>query len=177
MDEKALKELRLASRLIICPHPETSDMTAKYLDSKACQEVASEFVRQSAEVEALYKNSTFESYLQSGMAALKTVFCSDEKLDSNLNQNCNNMCPCCNVWINEAGSKVPNTPRLNSFLRCRISGKEMNEYNLPVVLPNNQVYSYDALKKLSDRNNGIITCPVTGQKYTLGETSKIYLTS
>ena len=75
MDEAALKELRLASRLLICPHPEDSDTSAKYLDGKACDTVAAEFVKQSAEVEALYKNSTFESYLQSGMAALKTVFC------------------------------------------------------------------------------------------------------
>ena len=42
----------------------------------------------------------------------------------------------------------------------------MNEDNPPVVLPNNQVFSHESIKKLADRNNGIITCPVTGQKFT-----------
>ena len=72
---------------------------------------------------------------------------------------------------------VPYSPKINSFLRCRISGKEMNEDNLPVVLPNNQVYSYQALKNYADRNNGIICCPMTGQKFMINEISKIYLTS
>jgi len=168
--------LRNASRLLILPNPEDNTISKEFLNKEACLSFAKEFIIQSAEVESFNKNSDFESYLQSGIASLKTVFCSDMKFEIDGKQH-NNLCPCCNNWIHECGKKVPSTPKHNSFLICRISGKQMNEDNPPVVLPNNHVYSNESIRKLVDRNNGIITCPITGQKFTNKEVNKIYLTS
>lgn len=121
LEESALKDLRNASRLLILPNPKDSSISKDYLEKEACLDIAKEFIIQSAEVEAFAKNSNFESYIQSGIAALKTVFCSDQRHES-INKRHNNLCPCCNSWIKELGKKVPSTPKLNSFLICRISG-------------------------------------------------------
>ena len=169
VEDESVESLRKSCRLLITgTNNEVCNGVDKVDDTI---ELAKEFRSQCWEVEALNKVSTFESYIQSGIAALKTIFC--------YNKSCKpqSICPCCNIWINETGSKVPFTPTINSFLRCRISGKEMNEDNPPIVLPNNQVYSHQAVKNCADRNNGIILCPITGQKYNLNDIAKIFLTS
>lgn len=42
---------------------------------------------------------------------------------------------------------------------CRITGYLIDEKNYPMSLPNGQIYGYLGIKKLSDENNGIFTCP------------------
>lgn len=41
----------------------------------------------------------------------------------------------------------------------------MNEHNPPMVLPNGQVYSLEALQEQSDRNNGKVYDPVNKAEF------------
>lgn len=62
-----------------------------------------------------------------------------------------------------------------SWLICRISKEVMDQDNLPLALPNGQVYSTKALTKMALMNNGTVTCLQTGRKYHLQECRKVFV--
>lgn len=50
----------------------------------------------------------------------------------------------------------------------------MNEYNLPMMLPNGQVYGQQAIDKMT-KENGTITCPRTNQTFANAKVEKVFI--
>lgn len=71
--------------------------------------------------------------LYAGLAALKLPACHDP--------NGNTDCPTCDPNIKELAKEVPYSHHANSTIVCRLSGKIMDEDNMPMVFPNGYVYS------------------------------------
>ena len=51
----------------------------------------------------------------------------------------------------------------------------MDENNYPMALPNGQIYSSNALKKMADDNSGRINCVKTGETFLISEAKKVYI--
>lgn len=83
----------------------------------------------------LASQSVFTVALQAGLSALKTPQCySANKEGRNPN------CPVCNKALNELAAPLPFAHCSQSRLVCSISGKPLNEYNQPMMMPNGYVY-------------------------------------
>ncbi|KAF9162006.1 GID complex subunit containing RING finger motif [Actinomortierella ambigua] len=107
--------------------------------------------------------------LQAGLSALKTPMC---YIDEHRNVNC----PVCDgETLGALATDLPLSHHLNSTIVCRISGQIMNEDNLPMVLPNGYVYSYNALMEMASMNNGKATCPRTGAVYDISQIKKVFI--
>jgi len=57
-------------------------------------------------------------------------------------------CPCCNSILGRIATRLPLAKLASSALICRLSGDIMNEDNPPMMLPDGQVFSLQALQKL-----------------------------
>ena len=56
-----------------------------------------------------------------------------------------------------------------------MSGKPLNEHNVPMMLPNGYVYGEQALNKMARENDGNIVCPRTKEVFTLSAALKVYV--
>ncbi|KAI8388350.1 CTLH/CRA C-terminal to lish motif domain-containing protein [Radiomyces spectabilis] len=107
--------------------------------------------------------------LQAGLSALKTPQCYEH-------ENKNTNCPVCDAdTLGQLAEKLPLSHHVNSTIVCRISGKIMNEDNPPMLLPNGRVYSLEALEAMMATNNGIITCPRTGDTFKRNDLKKLFI--
>jgi macrophage erythroblast attacher len=118
---------------------------------------------------SLSATSPFETLMTAGLASLKTPKCysTDDK---------NPNCPICSSGLSAMAQTVPQPRHNHSVLVCRISGTIMDEHNPPLVLPNGQVYSTQALQAMASRNNGKIRDPFTGDQFDLEHTKKLFIT-
>ena len=82
--------------------------------------------------------SSFITILQAGLSSMKTPVCY-RKVTSIKNQNC----PVCHPSLNAIARPLPYAYCANSKLICAYSGQQMNENNVPMMLPNGYVYSYN----------------------------------
>lgn len=71
--------------------------------------------------------------VQTGLSALKTPQCYST---NSKNPNC----PVCQPNINEMAENLPFSHCAQSRLMCRVTKKPLNEYNLPMMLPNGQIF-------------------------------------
>lgn len=58
---------------------------------------------------------------------------------------------------------LPRAKHSHSHLICAISHVPMDEHNPPLVMKNGHVYGQAALRAQADRDDGVVTCPVTGK--------------
>ncbi|OMJ27651.1 Macrophage erythroblast attacher [Smittium culicis] len=109
--------------------------------------------------------------LQAGISCLKTRSCSFDKCSDESNKNC----PICSSKaLNTISKELPLSYHTNSSLVCRISGLKMDDNNPPMRLPNGYVYSYNALKEMSDKGEGLIQCPRSGDSFSINDCTKIF---
>ncbi|KAG2117297.1 CTLH/CRA C-terminal to lish motif domain-containing protein [Suillus discolor] len=106
--------------------------------------------------------------LYSGLASLKLPSCND-KSSHNID------CPVCDPSINTLAREVPFSHHANSTIVCRISGKIMDEDNMPMMFPNGQVYSREALEDMAAKHNGMVTCQVTDQECEFSALKKVFI--
>jgi len=140
-----------------------------YFEETRWDDLISIFRHDSFLVSGVTINTNLEISLKAGLSALKTDSCLDQKLHKP------ESCPVCNPSMKKLAMTVPSTHKVVSSLICRISGEVMDEHNPPVSLPNGQVYSEKALKKMADRDDGKIVCPTTKMEYTVSDLKKIYV--
>ncbi|XP_062179372.1 protein MAEA homolog isoform X1 [Phragmites australis] len=93
-------------------------------------------------------------YLQAGLTALKTPFCSEG--------NCPKEDPLSLDGFRKLADPLPFSKQHHSKLVCYITKELMDTENPPRVLPNGYVYSEKALQEMSKKNGGEIKCPRTG---------------
>ncbi|CDS03970.1 hypothetical protein LRAMOSA06925 [Lichtheimia ramosa] len=107
--------------------------------------------------------------LQAGLSALKTPQCYNH-------ESRNVHCPVCDAdTLGKLAESLPWSHHVNSTVVCRISGKIMNEDNPPLLLPNGRVYSYESLHDMAAKNDGLITCPRTGDVFQIEDTRKVFV--
>lgn len=57
---------------------------------------------------------------------------------------------------------------------CRVTGKPLNEYNQPMMLPNGQIYGEHAIAEMT-RENGVVVCPKTKQTFVNPKIEKVFV--
>lgn len=116
----------------------------------------------------LTRESTIEILVKAGLASLKTRKCGTEA-DRKPN------CPTCVEPYLSLARLLPRSRHENSVLVCSISGEIMDENNPPMAMPQGNVYSWKALKRISDENNGIVIDPRTQEKARFDELRKCFI--
>ncbi|KAH7907290.1 CTLH/CRA C-terminal to lish motif domain-containing protein [Hygrophoropsis aurantiaca] len=105
--------------------------------------------------------------LYSGLASLKLPSCYDSAKNVD--------CPVCDPCIKSLADEVPFSHHANSTIVCRLSGKIMDEDNMPMVFPNGNVYSREVLQEMAMKNNGKVTCPQTGDTCEFTALKKVFI--
>ena len=126
------------------------------------------FIKESCHINSLTNNPLLIKILSIGISILKTIFCSDSQF---FKENC----PTCSVSFQSLWKEVPFVHKTTTTLICRISGKVMDENNPPLVLPNGNIYSENALIQQATDNNGYVICPKTTTRYLLEKCKKVYI--
>ncbi|KAI6116331.1 CTLH/CRA C-terminal to lish motif domain-containing protein [Pisolithus sp. B1] len=105
--------------------------------------------------------------LYAGLAALKLPACYDHSPNVN--------CPVCDPNIRVLASEVPYSHHANSTIVCRLSGKIMDEDNMPMAFPNGYVYSREALEEMAAKNDGKVTCPQSNLTCDFSTLKKVFI--
>lgn len=161
-------DIQRAMALLAFP-PDTRCAPYKALYDKArWADLRAQFRRDNYVLHSLSTQSLVTITLQAGLSAFKTRLCYQ---DENKNPNC----PVCVPLMNSLAERLPFSHRIHSALVCRMSGDVINDHNLPLMLPNGYVYGQRALTEMADKNNGLVTCPRSGNSYRLADCKKVFI--
>ncbi|KIL00322.1 hypothetical protein PAXRUDRAFT_821780 [Paxillus rubicundulus Ve08.2h10] len=105
--------------------------------------------------------------LYAGLASLKLPACYDPPHNVD--------CPVCDPSIRTLAGEVPYSHHANSTIVCRLSGRIMDEDNMPMAFPDGHVYSREALKEMAAKNNNEVTCPRSGQTSDFDSLKKVFI--
>ena len=141
---------------------------AALFDEARWTELGLEFRRELRQVYGFAEHSSLETALHAGLAALKTAACYDDDARA-LN------CPVCSAPGRALAAGLPRAHHGQSSLICRVTGGMMDENNPPLALPNGHVYSLKALHDMAAANDGVITCPQTGERFALEQLRSVYI--
>ncbi|CAD6995406.1 unnamed protein product [Ceratitis capitata] len=61
-----------------------------------------------------------------------------------------------------------------SELTVRITGLPLNEHNLPMMLPNGQIFGQLAIPQIT-REDGAVVCPITNTKFSNPKVEKVFV--
>ncbi|KAG0266194.1 GID complex subunit containing RING finger motif [Actinomortierella ambigua] len=167
--ETHMREIKKVMGLLAFP-PSTNCQPYKGLyDASRWKKLIARFRADNFALQCFTPEPILNVTLQAGLSALKTPMC---YIDEHRNVNC----PVCDgETLGALATDLPLSHHLNSTIVCRISGQIMNEDNLPMVLPNGYVYSYNALMEMASMNNGKATCPRTGAVYDISQIKKVFI--
>ncbi|XP_058795938.1 E3 ubiquitin-protein transferase MAEA [Phymastichus coffea] len=140
------------------------------LDEKRWDRLIEQFRHENYRLFQLASQSVFTVALQAGLSALKTPQCYSANKEGK-----NPSCPVCSESLNELATPLPFAHCSQSRLVCSISGKPLNEYNQPMMMPNGYVYGEKALEKMAQENNGTVICPKTKEVFPFKKIEKVYV--
>ncbi|KAL7286147.1 hypothetical protein TKK_0019590 [Trichogramma kaykai] len=140
------------------------------LDEKRWDRLIEQFRHENYRLFQLASQSVFTVALQAGLSALKTPQCYSANKEGK-----NPSCPVCHETLNELATPLPFAHCSQSRLVCSISGKALNEYNQPMMMPNGYVYGEKALEKMAQENNGSVICPKTKEVFPFKKIEKVYV--
>ncbi|KAF8402802.1 hypothetical protein HHK36_010893 [Tetracentron sinense] len=106
-------------------------------------------------------------YLQAGLSALKTTYCSDG--------DCTKEDPFSQESFRKLALPLPFSKQHHSKLVCYITKEPMDTENPPLVLPNGYVYSTKAIDEMARKNDDKIICPRTGFTCDKADLIKAYI--
>ena len=136
------------------------------------------FRTESNRVHGMHHESMLELFVKAGLCALKTPVCcthyEEDGKEGDDSDRTSDKCPVCMPEFSSLSKLLPLPQLEQSRLICFISGEVMNEDNPPMVLPNNHVYSKEALLKLVDDHDRI-QCPRTGETFNLTAAKKVFI--
>jgi len=173
------KEIQQCLALLVIPLDVQTKQYKYLLDSQErwtdCATLFAEKMRQMVGIPN--SCSQLESLMMCGLSTLKTYNCLrhldvDGKTTSTSPIN---SCPVC--MYPSLSDTLPYAHHETSRLICPHTRKIMDANNPPMVLPNGQVYSEEALSKLiiSSKPEIIIKCPKTGETYLIGQIRKCFI--
>lgn len=166
-EQDQLKEIRECMALLAFPTSTEIQKYQKLFDPTRWDELVLKFRLENYRLFQLPTQSVLSEAIQAGLSALKTPQCYSQ---SSKNSNC----PVCQPNINEIAEPLPYSHCAQSRLICRVTGKPLNEHNLPMMLPNGQVYGQLAIDRLT-KDNGTIVCPRTNQTFCNPKIEKVFI--
>lgn len=155
-DDYQLQEIQCCMGQLAFPAHAYLSPYKDLLDEKRWDKLIETFRQENYRLFQLASQSVFTVALQAGLSALKTPQCYSANKEGR-----NPSCPVCNEALNELAAPLPFAHCSQSRLVCSISGKPLNEYNQPMMMPNGYVYGEQALEKMAQENNGTVICPKT----------------
>ncbi|XP_062230833.1 protein MAEA homolog [Phragmites australis] len=149
-----MKELQRVTATLVF-RSSTNCATYKILfDQNRWDHLVDQFKQEFCKLYGMTSEPLLNIYLQAGLTALKTPFCSEG--------NCPKEDPLSLDGFRKLAEPLPFSKQHHSKLVCYITKELMDTENPPRVLPNGYVYSEKALEEMSKKNDGNITCPRTG---------------
>uniref|UniRef100_A0A0K8TQK5 E3 ubiquitin-protein transferase MAEA n=1 Tax=Tabanus bromius TaxID=304241 RepID=A0A0K8TQK5_TABBR len=139
----------------------------RLLDPKRWDDLVLNFRNENYRLFQLSSQSLLSVAVQAGLSALKTPKCY-----STVSKNAN--CPVCQDDFNEIAKNLPFSHCAQSRLICRVTGLPLNEHNLPMMLPNGQIYGQLAIPQIT-KENGVVVCPVTKQPFCQPKIEKVFI--
>ncbi|KII84283.1 hypothetical protein PLICRDRAFT_146921 [Plicaturopsis crispa FD-325 SS-3] len=107
--------------------------------------------------------------LYAGLASLKLPACYAHETK-------NADCPVCDPALGKLAEEVPFSHHVNSTIVCSITGRIMDEDNMPMAFPKTgYVYSREAMEEMAAKNNGIVTCPRSGSTCEFSALKKVFI--
>lgn len=152
--------------LAFVSHPEAA-IWKEFLGSDRWEFLISSFRSSFHQLYGITSVSPLQLTLECGLAAMKTPACSDSS-------NWNIDCPTCNPDGSRLSRDLPYAMHAHSTLVCAITGRLMDADNYPLVLPNGNVYSRDAIDRMV-KSTGLITCPRTGEQFQPDQTRRAFI--
>uniref|UniRef100_A0A1A9W3K9 E3 ubiquitin-protein transferase MAEA n=1 Tax=Glossina brevipalpis TaxID=37001 RepID=A0A1A9W3K9_9MUSC len=134
---------------------------------KRWKELVIKFRNENYRLFQLSTQSLLTVAVQAGLSALKTPQC--------YSITCKNLnCPVCQEDFNQIAKHLPYSHCVQSRLICRITGLPLNEHNLPMMLPNGQIFGQLALPEIT-KENGTVMCPITNTKFSNPKIEKVFV--
>ncbi|PIL23547.1 transporter [Ganoderma sinense ZZ0214-1] len=108
--------------------------------------------------------------MYAGLASLKLPACYGPPTARNVD------CPICTAELGQLAREVPFSHHVNSTIVCRLTGRIMDEDNMPMAFENGQVYSKEALEEMAARNDGYVTDPRDPEeRQEFGKLRKVFI--
>lgn len=169
--------LRTMALLAMPPDTRVAPYAEMYAPER-WRELADAFREDYYALNGLAQVPVLETAVKAGLAALKTRYCAGEPAapqvlagDGVTLVRENVDCPTCNEPYRSLAAELPYAFHLHSSLVCALSRRPMDDDNLPLMLPNGNVYSHLAISMAAMRGKGIFTDPRTGDKYEYPQTT------
>lgn len=132
-EAEQMPEIRQCMGLLAFPVHTEMEPYRSLFDKSRWTDLVLKFRSENYRLFQLSSQSVLGVAVQAGLSALKTPQCYSQ-CSKNLN------CPVCQQNFNEMAEHLPFSHCAQSRLICRLTGEPLNEHNLPMMLPNGQVY-------------------------------------
>lgn len=175
--ETHLAQIRTASALLAFPPDTTCGPYKRLYDPSRWKNLIHSFRTAVYTLNTLPAEPLLHLALYAGLASLKLPVCYDA---STMNVDC----PVCDgeprsgsqgLGMGRLAQEVPFSHHTNSTIICHISGKIMDEDNMPMAFPSGHVYSREALEDMAAKNGGIVTCPRSGTACNFSMLRKVFI--
>lgn len=166
-EHEQLKEIRQCMALLAFPVNTEIEPYKTLFDPQRWNDLVLHFRLENYRLFQLPSQSVLSVAVQAGISALKTPQCY-----STTSKNMN--CPVCQKNVNEIAENLPFSHCAQSRLICRITGKPLNEHNLPMMLPNGQIFGQQAIDQMRQENDTIV-CPKTNDKFRSPKIEKVFV--
>ena len=136
--------------------------------------LASHFEREHRSVLVMSQTAPLVGAVGAGLCALQTPSCQQHAAPLG-DDPPRHGCPVCSAPFRCIAPQLPALERSSSSLICRLTGEPMDGDNVPMVLPDGQVYSLRAIEALAAREGGGSFChPLTRQPVALDQLRKAF---
>ncbi|EIN08394.1 hypothetical protein PUNSTDRAFT_52824 [Punctularia strigosozonata HHB-11173 SS5] len=166
--ETHLAQIRQALGLLAFPPATTCGPYKRLYDPSRWDVLVQSFRTAIYTLNTLPSEPLLNLSMYAGLSALKLPACYDEHMKSV-------DCPVCDPALGQLAKEVPASHHVNSSIVCSITGKIMDEDNMPMALPNGYVYSKEALQEMAAKNDGQVTCPRTGYTCDFSDLRKVFI--
>ncbi|XP_037892941.1 E3 ubiquitin-protein transferase MAEA isoform X2 [Glossina fuscipes] len=132
-EKTQIKEICECMALLAYQPDTTIEPYKSLFGMKRWKELVIKFRNENYRLFQLSTQSLLTVAIQAGLSALKTPQC--------YSITCKNLnCPVCQEDFNQIAKHLPYSHCVQSRLICRITGLPLNEHNLPMMLPNGQIF-------------------------------------
>ncbi|KZT69970.1 hypothetical protein DAEQUDRAFT_709310 [Daedalea quercina L-15889] len=167
--ETHLPQIRQAAALLCYPPTTTCTPYKRLYDTSRWDALIQSFRLAIYNLSTLPSEPLLHLAMYAGLASLKLPACYDQ-------QTKNVDCPVCDPSLGKLAEEVPFSHHVNSTIVCRITGRIMDEDNMPMAFPTNgQVYSREALEDMAARNNGAVNDPQTGETCEFSALRRLFI--
>lgn len=166
-EKTQIKEICECMALLAYQPNTTIEPYRSLFDSSRWKDLVLKFRNENYRLFQISSQSLLSIAVQAGLSSLKTPQCYSE--------NCKNLnCPVCQEDFNKIALNLPYSHCVQSRLICRMTGLPLNEHNLPMMLPNGQIFGQLAIPEIT-KENGVVVCPITNTKFTTPKIEKVFV--